>query len=175
MSRRTALVVAGIASVVLGGFLLAIDPAQEAEGNPSIVDFEFAWSEEGAEEIRADWGDDGEDAARLSLWVDFAYLAAYGALFVLASLATRDFAVQRGLARLASFGAVAIPAAAAAPIFDAIEDVWLLIALGGHGGDLAPRLGALFAIAKFTASVIAVAYILWGLVARFRARGAPAA
>ena len=175
MSRRSGLIVAGIAALLLGGFLLAIDPATEAEGNPSIVDFEFAWSEEGAEEILADWGDDGEDAARLSLWVDFIYLIAYGALFVLASLATRDFAVERGRARLAAFGAIAIPAAAAAPVFDAIEDVWLLIALGGHGGDLAPRLGTLFAVAKFTASVIAVGYVLAGLVVRFRARRASAA
>ena len=172
MSRRSALIAIGIVTVALGAFLLAIDPAQEAEGNPSIVDFEFAWSEDGVEEIRADWGEEGDDAARLSLWVDFAYLLAYGAFLVLASLATRDLAAERGLTRLAAFGAIAIPAAAAAPIFDAVEDVWLLIALGGHGGDLAPLLGSLFAIAKFTASAIAVAYIVAGFVGRLRTRGA---
>jgi hypothetical protein len=175
MSRRTALIFAAVVSVALGGFLLAIDPAREAEGNPSILDFEFAWSEEGAEEIRAEWGAEGEDAARLSLWVDFAYLLAYGALLVLATSATRDFAASRGRARLAALGAVAVPIAATAPIFDAIEDVWLLIALGGHGGDLAPLLGGVFATAKFAALAVAIAHVVAGLVARLRARSVPRA
>jgi hypothetical protein len=175
MSRRTGLIVSAVASLLLGGFLLAIDPAQEADGNPSIVDFEFAWSEEGAEEILAEWSEDGRDAARLSLWVDFAYIVAYGSFLVLATFATRDLAAERGMTRLAALGGIAIAAAAAAPICDAIEDVWLLITIAGDGGDLAPRLGALFAIAKFTGIAIAIAYILAGLVARIRTRRAAAA
>jgi len=154
--------------------LLAIDPANEAEGNPSILDWEFAWSEEGAEEIRAHWGDEGEDAARLSLWIDFGYLLVYGAFLLLATAATRDFATARGFRRLAAVGTVAIAAAAAAPVCDAIEDVWLLIALAGEGGDLAPLLGGVFASLKFVALAVAVVYLLVGLVARLRTRAATA-
>jgi len=168
--RRTALILLGIAAAALGIFLLAIDPATEAEGNPTIVDFEFAWSEEGASEILDDWGEEGQDAARLSLWVDFAYLLAYGAFFTLAAMATRDLAASRGWRRLASFGAVAVPAAVAAPIFDAIEDVWLLITLDRAGGDLAPLLGGIFASAKFLTSAIAGGYIVAGLIGRLRSR-----
>lgn len=174
MSRRTALIVLAIATLALGGFLLAIDPAGEADGNPSIIDFELAWSEQGAAEILDEWGEEGEDAARLSLWVDFAYQLAYGAFLILAAVATRDLVAERGHHRLAAAGPIAIAAAAAAPLFDAIENVWLLIALGGHGGDLTPLMGGIFASAKFTATAVAIAYLLVGLVIRLRTRRAPA-
>jgi hypothetical protein len=172
VSRRTALIVLALAAVALGVFLTAIDPATEADGNPPIVDFEFAWDEQGAAEILDDWGEEGEDAARLSLWVDFAYLLVYGAFLTLAAMATRDFAAANGLARLASAGALAVPAAIAAPVFDAIEDVWLLIALDRSGGDLAPLAGGIFASAKFACALFVIAYLLAGLVLRLRVRRA---
>jgi len=172
MSRRTALIALGAAVLVLGGFLLAIDPSREAEGNPSIVDFELAFTEQRAEEIRAEWGSEGEDAARLSLLVDFAYLVAYGTFLVLATRATRDLAVKRRRGRLAAAASVAIPAAAAAAIFDAIEDLWLLIALEGEGGEVAPLLGGVFATLKFAALAVVITYLLAGLVARLRGRAA---
>lgn len=154
----------GVAAVALGAFLLAIDPATEAEGNPTIVDFEFAWDEQGAREILDDWGSDGRDAAQLSLWVDFAYLLAYGAFLALAAIATREHAADRGWRRLAAAGALAVPVAIAAPVFDAIEDVWLVIALGGNGGDAAPLLAGIAASLKFAAIAVAIAYVLAGLV-----------
>src|SRR5688572_32585203 len=135
MSRRSALIALGIATVLLGGFLLAIDPAREADGNPSIVDFEFAWSEQGAEEILEDWGEEGQDAARLSLWVDFAYLLTYGAFFTLAAIATRELAARRGWSTPTATGGVAVPAAAAAPVFEASEVIWRLIAADGQVCD----------------------------------------
>ena len=174
MSRRNALIGLAIASVALGAVLAVIDPANEADGNPSIVDFEFAWSEERAEEIRAEWGSDGEDAARLSLRLDFLYLVVYGAFLLLAVSATRDFAAAHGSTRLAQLGPVAAAAALAAPLCDAIEDVWLLIALDGGGGELAPLLAGVFATVKFTAAAAAVLYLLAGIVARLRARRATA-
>jgi hypothetical protein len=172
MSRRTALIVSAIVTLALGVFLTAIDPATEAEGNPSIVDFEFAWDEQGAAEILDTWGEEGQDAARLSLWVDFAYLIAYGVFLTLAAMATRDWASANGLRRLAGAGTVAVIAAAATPVFDAIEDVWLLIALDRHGGDLAPLAGGIFASAKFACALIAITYLLAGLVLRLRVRRA---
>jgi hypothetical protein len=61
-------------------------------------------------------------------------------------------------------------AAVAAPLFDAIENVWLLIALEREGGDLAPLLGSLFACAKFVAVAAVFLYVAAGLISRFRAR-----
>jgi len=84
MTRKRWLIVLGAVTLALAITLLAIDPAREAEGNPSIVGFELAWDEQGAAEILDEWGEDGRDAARLSLRLDFLYLLAYGAFFALA-------------------------------------------------------------------------------------------
>ena len=96
MTRKRWLIALGAVALALAITLLAVDPSREAEGNPGIVDWEFAWSEEGAAEILADWGEEGQDAARLSLHLDFLYLLAYGAFLALACAATRDLAAERG-------------------------------------------------------------------------------
>ena len=152
----------------LGIALLAIDPSTEADGNPGFVSWEFAWSEERAGEILAEWGSEGQDAARTSLRLDFLYLLAYGAFFALACAATRDLAAERGWRRMAAFGVAAVPFALAGALFDAVENVFLLIALEGEGGEAAPRLGAVFAGLKFAALAVAQVYVLAGLVLRFR-------
>jgi hypothetical protein len=173
-SRRSALIALAITTVALGGFLLAIDPSTVDGGNASIVDFEFAGSESAGGEILDDWGDEGQDAARLSLWVDFLYLASYGAFGALAAAATRDLARRRGWRRLAAFGGAAIIAAVGAACFDALEDVWLLIALGRHGGDLAPLLATICASLKFLLSAAVIAYLVAGLLMRLHGRGSAA-
>ena len=173
MSRRTALIVLAIASIALATVLTVIDPANEADGNPSIIDYELAWSEERAEEIQADWGDEGEDAARLSLLLDYLYLLVYGGFLVLAVAATRDLAAERGFRRLAALGGAATIAAFAAPLADAVENAWLLVGLVEEGG-IAPILGGGFATVKFAATLAAIAYLVAGLVARLRARKAQA-
>ncbi|MBM3667551.1 MAG: hypothetical protein FJW90_08770 [Actinobacteria bacterium] len=168
MTRRRWLIVLGAVAIALAIALLAVDPSRKGEGFPGIVDWEFAASQERAAEILGEWGDEGQDAARLSLWLDFLYIAAFGAFFALAAAATRDLAAARGWRRMAEFGPVAFWCALGGALADAIEDVFLLIALGGDGGDLAPRLGTSFAALKFALLTIAIAYILAGLVLRLR-------
>jgi hypothetical protein len=168
MTRKRALIGLAITTVALGVFLTAIDPSREASGNPNIVDFEFAGDEQGAAEIVSDWGDDGQDAARLSLWVDYAYLISYGTLLALAAMATRDLAAARGWRRMAAFGVAAPVLAVAGAAFDAIEDVGLLVALDGHGGDLAPGLAAVCASLKFLLIATVIVYLLAGLAMRWR-------
>jgi hypothetical protein len=175
MSRRAALIATAVLSLGIGAHLLSLDQDMEDAGGPGIVTFEFAWDQDGAEEILADWGEDGKDAARKSLWIDYAYLLAYGAFFVLATGATRDLARDRGWTRLAALGAVAVPLAFAAPAFDALEDVGLLLALDGNGGDAAPLLAGIFACLKFACSIAVTAYLLAGLLRRLTDRGRPAA
>jgi hypothetical protein len=170
LTRKRILIALAITTVTLGVFLLAIDPSTTGEGRPTIVDFEFAWDQERAAEIRAEWGEDGRDAARLSLWVDFAYLLSYGLFLVLASAATRDLAARRGWRRMTAFGLAAPALAASAAAFDAIEDVGLLLALDGHGGDLAPALAGICASLKFTALAAVIVYLLAGLVLRLTSR-----
>jgi hypothetical protein len=73
---------------------------------------------------------------------------------------------------MAACGVVAVPAGAAGAAFDAIEDVWLLIALGGHGGDLALAVAAIAAGLKFGLTAVAILYIVAGLVLRATRRTA---
>ncbi len=49
----------------------------------------------------------GEYLARISLWIDFGFMASYGAFFALACATLRDFAAGQGLRRLTALGAVA--------------------------------------------------------------------
>jgi hypothetical protein len=172
VTRKRALIASAVASIAISAVLIALDARMMDTGGPGIIGFEFAGSEERAAEILADWGEDGIDAARASLWLDFAYIAAYGTFLVLAAWATRDLAASRGWRRMAAFGTAAIPFAAAAGAFDAIEDVGLLLAVDRHGGDLAPRLAQICASLKFALLAVTIAYLLAGLLLRFRARRA---
>jgi hypothetical protein len=172
VTRKRALIASGIASVAIGAVLVALDARMMDEGGPGIVGFELAGTQERATEILADWGNRGMHAAKASLWLDFAYLVAYGTFLVLAASATRDLAEQRGWSRMASVGTAVVPLAAAAAAFDAIEDVALLLAVNQHGGDLTPRLGQVCALLKFALLALTIAYLLAGLGLRVYRRAA---
>jgi pimeloyl-ACP methyl ester carboxylesterase len=158
MTRRRALWLLGGTAFVLGAVLAQIDLRMWDEGGPGIIGFELAGSEERAHQILAEWGSDGRSAARLSLWLDYAYLTAYGAFGALLAATLRDLARRRGWRRFAAFGRVAVLLTPAAACFDALEDVCLLLVVGGHGGSTAPVLGTAFALCKFALLGIALAY-----------------
>jgi hypothetical protein len=170
VSRKRALIAATVVSLAIGAVLLALDMRMMDTGGPGIIGFELAGTEDRAAEILADWGSRGIDAAKASLWIDYAYILAYGTFFVLASLATRDLAERRGWTRMAALGIAVVTFGAAAAAFDAIEDVGLLLAVNQHGGAVAPRLGQVCAIAKFTLSAVTIAYLIAGQVLRLRRR-----
>jgi hypothetical protein len=165
MTRRRALWALGLATVGLFVVLALLDRRMQHAGGHGIVSFELAGSRERAREMLADWGADGRDAARASLWVDYLFLAAYGTLLWLAILALRDGAMRRGWARFARPGGAIALLALAGAACDAAEDAFLLLALGGHGGAAAPRLATAFASVKFACLTVAVVYLLTGLVA----------
>lgn len=170
-SRKRLLIAFGIAMVAFNVALSAIDLRLTATGGPSIVGFEFAGSARRAAQIMFEWGDHGRDLARLSLWLDFGFMLSYGSFFALAALATRDFARANGLRRLAAAGTLAPSAAVAAAVFDAGENVFLLLTLGGHGGSFGPPIATACASVKFLLIAFAIVYVLWGLVVRLLRRG----
>jgi hypothetical protein len=172
VTRKQALIASAIASVAIGVVLAVLDARMRDAGGPGIIGFELAGSEDRAAEIRSDWGDEGTDAARASLWIDFAYIVAYATFLTLATWATRDLARARGWPRMAAVGRAVIPFAAVAGAFDAVEDVGLLLAVGGHGGYLAPRLAQICALLKFALLAVVIAYLVAGLPLRVRARRA---
>lgn len=173
-SRRRALWITGVASLIALVVLGALDREMTDAGGPGIIGFELAASEDRAEEIKADWGDEGRDAAQLSLWLDFLYLALYGSFLALAIRAVADGARGRGREHFARIGVLLWLFPLAAAGLDAAEDVCLLLVLGGHALSLAAPAATVFASVKFAAIAASLGYLLAGLVLRLRARGAPA-
>ena len=166
MSRRRALWLTGIASLVLLGVEAAFDVRMQDAGGHGIIDFELAGSLRHSRRMLEFWGHDGRAAARLSLVFDYPYLIAYGAFWALAAASVRDLARRRGWPRFARIAGVAVAFAIAAATLDAIEDVGLLLALGRHGGAVAPRLATVCAVAKFVLIELTVLFVLVALVRR---------
>jgi hypothetical protein len=170
LTRKRWLIVLGAISAALAITLLAIDPSNTQKGAPTIVDLELAWDRAGIERLVFGGGPDWVEAAETSLRVDFLYLLAYGAFFALAAAATRDLASERGWRRMSLLGPVAIWCAIGGALFDAVENVFLLIALQGPGADTAPLLGSVFACGKFALLTLAILYLLVGIGLRLRDR-----
>jgi hypothetical protein len=169
-SRKRLLILVGVAMVAFDIAILLLDQKMKDAGGPSILGFEFAGSQQQAAKITAEWGASGRDYARWSLWIDFGFMLSYGTFFTLAAIATRDFARENGLRRLAVVGIVAPFTAASAAIFDAAENVFLLLTLGGHGGSFGPPIAAICASLKFLLITFAIVYVLWGLASRLLQR-----
>jgi len=166
LSRKRLLILLGISTVAFNLVLAFLDRKLIDAGGPSIVEFELAGSEQRAAAMIAEWGSSGRDYARWSLWIDYGFMLSYGCFFALAATATRDFASNHDLRRLAAVGVLAPFLALGAAGFDAVENAFLLLALGGHGGSFAPPIATLCASVKFVLIACAIAYVLWGLVAR---------
>jgi len=164
MNRKQLLIALGIATVlltVIGGLLER--PMVHASGH-GILSLEFAASKARVSQLLAQWGPKGHRAARISLIVDYAYMVSYGGFFTLAGLATRDLALRQGWRRLGRAGRVVPFFAFGAACFDAIENVLLLLAIAGHGGDAAPLIATICSSIKFTLITIAILYALCGLI-----------
>lgn len=173
MARRAGLIVTGIATVAL---FLAMAPAEERmkdTGGPGMVPFELTGGQDRADEILAEWGDEGQDAARESLWIDFGFLLAYGTFLTLALAAVRGLAAERGWHRLAATGAIVVSFGALGAAFDALENTCLLLTLDDAGAAF-PVLATIFAAFKFALLAAAIAYLLAGLATWLLRRRDPA-
>jgi hypothetical protein len=159
--RKWGLITAGVATLLL---LLAMSPLEDrmqAHG-PGIVPFELSGGQGRADEILAEWGEDGRDAAREQLWIDYGFMLAYGTFLGLAGAAVRDLCRGRGLRRLARAGGVAVWLGPLAAAFDALENACLLLTVGGAGAAF-PLLATIFAACKFALLAAAIAYLIAGL------------
>jgi hypothetical protein len=170
VTRRRCLIAAGIATTILFVAMLPAENRMKDTGGPGVVPFELAGSQDRADEILAEWGEEGQDAARESLWIDFGFLLAYGGLLTLAAAAVRDLAGRRGWARLATIGRVVVACGALVAAFDALENVCLLLTLD-EAGPAFPVMATTFAACKFALLAVAIAYIGAGLIMRVWARG----
>jgi hypothetical protein len=151
-----------------------MSPAEERmkdTGGPGVVPFELTGGQDRADEILSEWGKEGQDAARESLWIDFGFLLAYGTFLTLALAAVCDLARDRGWRRLAAISGVVISFGALCAAFDALENVCLLLTIDGAGAAF-PLLATIFATCKFIFLGAAIAYLLAGLAIWLRERGA---
>lgn len=97
-------------------------------------------------------------------------MISYGLFFALAGFAVRDTARAYGWRRLAAVGVVVPFFALAAAMFDASENVALLLTLASENGSFAPPFAAVCSAIKFTLIAIAIVYVLCGLAVRLRVR-----
>jgi hypothetical protein len=134
-----------------------------------MVPFELSGGQHRAEEILAEWGEDGQDAAREQLWIDFGFLLAYGTFLTFALITVLDIARRRGWRRLAAIGGVVVFFGALGASFDALENICLLLTLGGAGAAF-PLLATIFATCKFTLLTLAIAYLIAVLATRLAAQ-----
>jgi hypothetical protein len=160
MTRRQWLWITGIASLALFVVLAILDRKMQDTGGPGIIGFELAGSEHRAHEILSDWGSSGHDAAKASLYIDYPYLILYAAFYALVISVLRDSAARRGWTRLAAIGSTVVFLPIVGAAFDALEDVGLLLTLGGHGGNAAPLAATIFATGKFTLLALTLAYVI---------------
>jgi hypothetical protein len=134
-------------------------------GGPGMVPFELSGGQHRADEILSEWGDDGRDAAREQLWIDFGFMLAYGSFLTFALTTVLDMARKRGWRRLAAVGGVVVFFGALGACFDALENICLLFTLGGAGAAL-PLLATIFATCKFVLITVAIAYLIAVLATR---------
>jgi hypothetical protein len=167
MTRVHGLIATAIATLALLAAMSPSDQRMKDTGSPGIVPFELTGGQNRADEILAEWGDKGQDAARESLWIDFGFLLAYGTLLTLALRAVRDMAATRHWHRFHAIGAVAIWFGAICAGFDALENICLLLTLRGAGAAF-PLLATIFASCKFAFLAMAIAYLVAGLAMRLR-------
>lgn len=148
--RHNRLTAATIAFVVYTTIMLSLERRMRATGGPGIVPFELAGNTFRADDIMARWGSDGQRAARLSLWLDFGYMATYGACVAL--LIDR---ARRRRGHPATLPAIAVVAVAA----DAIEGVSLLKVLDRTRVAVHARRAQIAALTKFAVLAIALGYV----------------
>jgi hypothetical protein len=139
-------------------FLLIGDPQD-------MVRLQLAGSESRAEEIVAGWSPAEAVDMALLQGVDNVHLLAYGLLLTVAAV----WAGRRLRGRAARWAPVVAWAAVAAALFDVVENAGMIVMIRGDVEAPVPAITTTFAMAKYSMFLVAVPYVVAGLVARSRA------
>jgi hypothetical protein len=148
--RDNRLAAATAAFVVYTTLMFALERRMRQTGGPGIIPFELAGTASRAEDIMTRWGSRGQRAARLSLWLDFGYMATYGAFAAL--LVDR---ARRRLGHPVALPATVIVAVAA----DATEGISLLKVLNRTRVSIYSRCAQITALIKFAVLAGALGYV----------------
>lgn len=166
--RRLALWLLAGLTVALG---LAQMPALDtmSDQGVSVIELELMRTAARAAEVMSDLGEEGRDAGRTHLALDYPYLIAYGLFLSLACTAIAARAREQGKTGWQRAGELLAWGALGAALFDAIENTALLAVLDRNVDQPYPAIAFAAALAKFALSILATAYALAGWV-RFRRR-----
>jgi hypothetical protein len=148
--RDNRLVRATVAFVVYTAVMLLVERRMRATGGPGIIPFELAGSAARAEDIMTRWGSDGQRAARLSLWLDFGYMATYGTFTAL---------LVDGVRRRRGHTAVLPATVIVAVVADATEGVSLLKVLRRTRIAVHARRAQVAALIKFAVLAGTLGYV----------------
>jgi hypothetical protein len=141
---------AAVAFIVYTAAMLVLERCMRQAGGPGIIPFELAGSASRAEDMMTRWGSEGQRAARLSLWLDFGYMATYGTFVAL--LVDR---ARRRRGDTPALPAIVIVAVAA----DATEGVSLLKVLNRTRIPVYSRAAQIAALIKFAVLGGALGYV----------------
>jgi hypothetical protein len=155
-------VLIGVLSVV---WMSKLGKRLKEGGGRGIVAFELAGNWKAVDRVLAGWDEGARQAARRSLVVDFAFIAAYSLGAAIAVMAVVDASQARAWQTFADVGRGLVYAAIAAGVSDAVENAALLVILSGNRGRQLPRIAAICAALKFFVLLPVVAlYVAAGLI-----------
>ena len=128
-----------------------------------IVSLQFVADPVRAAALVAGWGEAGRVLAVRHLLLDLVFPIAYAAAIAAVARGATERWRARGHGALRRVGPMLVRAAAAAAVFDLIENAAMLATLGGRGGAWSSRLTVAMAVPKFAllaAAVTTVAVLL---------------
>jgi hypothetical protein len=137
-----------------------------------IVSFEFAFSPPRAQEIIDSWSTDALLRATFVQGLDFLFPLVYSAALGLGCVLTANGLRTRGN-KLSSLGAPLAWGLGLAAICDYIENVALVLILWGRVQSPFTEIAGICALIKFSIIIIAIGYILYGLVIRLVSSPSP--
>lgn len=132
-----------------------------------VLGFERAGTTHRLNEILSVWGPDGRGAAEAHVFIDLGFIACYGLL--LAGICTRlwNLYLRSGYPRVAQIAAGLAWAALIAATVNILQKLVLWLELHGHTAEPLPALASLCAAIT---SLLAVAAVLFAIIAALAAR-----
>lgn len=172
---RRGLRVFGLSLLTLGAGALALPSFGRMDlRGVNIIDVELMGSSARATELLARLGPAGVDATRTSIYLDFPFLVFYALTLSAACVVLAARASDRGAISVASAGRMVAWAAPIAAVYDAGENIGLLVVLGGTTAQPWPAIALVFASVKFALLLVVVAYLVTAFVLDRRAHSTAA-
>ena len=149
-------------AIVLLTYILIFMPIEAAVPTYGILDYEFAWTPERVGTIFSVWGADGINRQISAIYWDFLYIVGYVSL----ALGLILLVLRRSESKMHTLGLYFTIAPFLTGIFDLIENINLLVMLGGPTSVSATNafIASLCALIKFIILFAAIAYFIVALI-----------